>query len=69
MRYLISKANEHQEEIEYRVYITDGLYAMTTNRQLTERFYDKYYAVDDVEENADEIVLDVIANAGLKVSR
>ena len=60
------------EERSYRAYITDALMIMTENtakfiggRHMTKRWAERFVPKDT--RTADEIVMDVIKNAGLKV--
>lgn len=67
MRYVISKINENEREMAYRIYMTDTLFYYSDNKRLTQRFYDILHppAVDN--RTADEIAIDVIEGMKLKV--
>ena len=71
IEYVISSLMEDLEERRYRAYITDALMILTENtahsvkegKYLTQRWAEKFLPVDN--RTGDEIVLDVIKNAGL----
>lgn len=69
MRYVKAKWQERQHDLTYRFYITDGLWALTNNHILTNRYEDvlkqKPQKVDNRSGN--EIASDVIQRLGLKV--
>ena len=71
MRYVKAKWQERQQDLTYRIYITDGLWAITNKGTLTERYKDllkkKPQKVDNRSGN--EIAADVIQRLGLKVQK
>lgn len=71
MRYLLAKYKNYQEEKYYRIYVTDGLYALSKQDIVIEkRFADIMYQErhqEKEEMDGDEIALGVIQRAGLTV--
>ena len=70
--YVISRVKQEMEERRFRAYVTDALMILTENtsrrdggRHLTKRWVEKYTPKET--RTADEIAVDVILNAGLKI--
>lgn len=51
----------------YSIYISDTLYYQNQQKALATRFYDMINRDKDDDETADDIALDVIQRAGLRV--
>lgn len=66
MRYVTARFNNEQRELAYRIYVTDSLQLIPQNSYRTQRFYDLTEKEVD-NRTGDEIALDVIKKAGLKL--
>jgi len=66
MRYVKTRYREYQRELAYRIYVSDTLFYRNKNQALGVRYYDMLYKKPDTR-SADEIVADIIKNAGLEV--
>lgn len=66
MRYVKTRYREYQRELAYRIYVSDTLFYRNKNQALGVRYYDMIYSKPD-QRSADEIVADIIKNAGLEV--
>lgn len=68
MRYVKAKYKEKQEELAYRIYVTDTLYYQSDNKRLTKRYLDLISKPQKKDtRTGDEIAVDVINRLGLKV--
>ncbi len=66
IQYAISKYKQEQEEMAYRIYVTDSIYYRNQNKALSERYIDLIrHKVDD--RDGDEIVAEIIQKAGLNL--
>ena len=68
MGYAMTRYSKEYRDVAYKTYVTDSLQLNVQNKYLTSRYYDiinTNKAIDN--RSADEIVLDVILNAGLVV--
>ena len=64
----MTRYSKEYRDVAYKTYVTDSLQLNVQNKYLTSRYYDiinTNKAIDNI--SADEIVLDVILNAGLVV--
>lgn len=69
MRYVASRLKQHAEEVAYRIYVTDGLKAISGNTgrsisqgtEMTKRYYDVLTTAKKPPENrtAEEIISDI----------
>ena len=62
----MTRYSKEYRDVAYKTYVTDSLQLNVQNKYLTSRYYDiinTNKAIDN--RSADEIVLDVILNAGL----
>ena len=50
----------------YRIYLTDSLFYQAQNQRLTTRYADLLKPVEVDDRDEDEIILDVMKNAGLR---
>ena len=66
MRYAISKYKKEQEEMAYRIYMTDSLYYRAQNQYMNVRYYDLLNRKID-NRSGDEIATDVIHKIGLRL--
>ena len=66
MKYAISRYRHEQWNMAYSIYISDTLYYQNQQKALATRFYDMINRDKD-DETADDIALDVIQRAGLRV--
>lgn len=57
----------HQEEVAYRIYVTDSLFYSAENKKLVKRYIDIINPRPVDNRSGDEIALDVINRLGLKV--
>lgn len=57
----------YNEELAYRIYITDSLYYEADNKRLTNRFLDLLKRKPVDKRTGDEIASDVITRLGLKL--
>ena len=72
MRYVIARYGEYQDEMAYRIYISDRLYRDSKNYYLPidERYVDFIKPKKKApQKTGDEIVAEVIAKAGLVVKK
>ena len=74
IEHVISEFRHDADEKRYRAYVTDALMALTDSasrmfggKHMTKRWADKYKPKDT--RTADEIVMDVIQNAGLTLKK
>lgn len=67
MRYVISNINEHDEEMAFRLYMTDSIYYMADNKRLSKRFADLLDAPPPDLRSGDEIAMDVIGRLNLRL--
>lgn len=67
MRYVLAKYKEKQEELAYRIYLTDSLYYQSEGKRLTTRYMDMIKPKPVDNRTGDEIAYDVIKRLGLKV--
>lgn len=70
MRYVIARYNEYQREMAYRFYISESLFAQGQNKHLTKPYSEILDTLKNgfkEEPSGDEIAIEVIKNAGLKV--
>lgn len=67
LQYAISKYKSIQDDLAYRIYVTDSFYAQGRGLAPAERFVDKMELVEHYELDGDEIAQSVIKNAGLRV--
>ena len=65
LRYAISRFKYEQDEMAYRVYVTDSIYYKGHNQMINKRFFDMLNEKVD-NRNGDEIALDVMNKAGLR---
>ena len=67
MRYAISRFKYEQQEMAYRIYMSDSLFYYTQNQRLTHRYADFITNKIKIDNrSSDEIVMDVMNNAGLR---
>lgn len=69
MRYVKAKWQQSQQDLAYRIYITDSLYALERNQILEKRFIDFIYPPEVDDRDGNEIATDVIQRLGLKVEK
>ena len=71
MRYVIARYEEYQQEMAYRIYISDRLYRDDEHRFIPAkaRLADYLRPKEEPEKTGDEIVAEVIAKAGLVVKK
>jgi len=67
LRYLQAKKKAQEEELAYRVYVSDALFYYPQNKGLTVRYYDLIFPKKEDTRTGDEIALSVISRLGLKV--
>lgn len=74
MRYAMARYKKHRRDVAYRIYVTECLRTISENtakyaggNYITKRFSDVYYARQENERTGEEIVADLIKNAGLVV--
>lgn len=67
LKYAISRFNHEQKEMAYMVYMTDTLYYKAKNQMINTRFVDMIEQKNVDNRTGDEIALDIIKKAGLKV--
>lgn len=65
MRYVEAVLKRENEAFAYRIYVSDSLYAISLNREMTKRFYDMLRREPEDTRSADEIVSDVMEKGGL----
>lgn len=66
MRYARAKWKEYQENLAYRIYITDSLQLYSQNKYFTKRYIDLIHPHAN-EWDANEVAFDIIKRAGLKM--
>lgn len=69
MRYVMSRYEEYQREMAYRIYVTDSLYLNGQNQRFVKR-YSEFIGLTQNEvdtRTGDEIAEDIIKRAGLEV--
>ena len=69
MRYVKCKWQERQQDLTYRIYITDSLYCIGRNKMLEKRYYDVINPPKIDNRSGNEIAVDVIQRLGLKVEK
>lgn len=68
LTYVLCRIKQHEQEVAYRFYMSDFLYYMGKGMVLEQRYRDIAFSTKKVDtRSADEIALDVIKRAGLKV--
>ena len=71
MRYVMSRVAEQQDDLAYRIYISDMLRLQGEGKYLTARYIDiirpKEIKKKEPEKTADEIAIDIISKLHLKV--
>ena len=68
MRYVINRYEEYQQEMAYRIYVTDRLLRTSDNKYLpTEKRFYELIKKPEKEMSGDEIAAEVISRAGLVV--
>ena len=64
----MTRYSKEYRDVAYKMYVTDSLQLNVQNKYLTSRYYDIINTNKVIDNrSADEIVLDVILNAGLVV--
>ena len=64
----MTRYSKEYRDVAYKTYVTDSLQLNVQNKYLTSRYYDIINTNKVIDNrSADEIVLDVILNAGLVV--
>ena len=63
----MSKYKLYQEDMAYRIYITDSLYYEAQGKALTQRYIDIIHPAPVDPRSGDEIAMDVIGRLGLQV--
>lgn len=64
MRYVESSFEKFRREETYRIYVTDSLQLTPQNKIINDRYFDKIYP--KVEKSGDDILAEVMADAGLR---
>lgn len=60
MRYVVSRLNEKNREMAYRIYLTDSLHLYAQNKYLPERWCDLINnKVERDDRTADEVISDL----------
>lgn len=67
MRYVLARFKKESIDKAYRIFVTDALDYIPQNKYHTTRFADIVYFKNEDTRTGDEIALDVIKKAGLKV--
>lgn len=67
MRYVKAKYEEYKEEMTYRIYLSETLYQSARGNGLNMHFTDVLEPKPVDTRTADEIALETIAKAGLKL--
>lgn len=67
MRYVRAKYAEYNEALAYRIYVSDSLYYLNTDKKLVKRYIDIIKPYPQDKRTGDEIAIDVITKLGLKV--
>ena len=67
MAYLKERLKAENEGIAYRYYISDSLFYIGQNMHLTKKYRDIIHPPKEDTRTGDEIAMDVITRAGLKV--
>lgn len=68
MQYFNAKWKKAIDEKRYRVYVTDSLYALTRGSTLSDRWIELLEKKVDTR-TGDEVILDVMKNAGLSFKK
>ena len=66
MRYVVSRCIEKQQDMAYRVYLTDSLYCLGRNEHMTVRYIDTITNTPAPDKSGDEVVEEVLSKCGLK---
>lgn len=69
MQYVKAKFKEKQQELIYRIYITDSLYYYSKEMAPSKRYAEIIGLVEQDKRSGDEIALDIVKKAGLKLKR
>lgn len=67
MRYVNARYEELKRGEAYRIYVTDSLNLQGQNKYLSMRYYDMINPKPNDERTGDEIALEVIKKAGIKM--
>ena len=74
MRYAITRYNQHQRDLAYRIYVSDCLRIITKNtaslskgEYIDRRYIDAILPKKKDDRTAEEIVIDIIKKAGIEV--
>ena len=65
MRYVVACVEEYQHEMTYRIYVTESLRNIPQGKFSKKSYYDIIKGVEEEPVNGDEIVVEVMRNAGL----
>lgn len=67
MRYVEARVEENNRDEAYRIFVTKSLQLIPQNRYITKDFKDVLNPEKTDDRTADQIVIDVLRNAGLKI--
>lgn len=66
MRYVEARVDEFSRDEAYRIYVTRSLQLIPQSKYLTKDFKDIFNPQKEDNRSVDEIINDVVKNAGLK---